>query len=250
MFHVKQMKSTKPSKPEALTSERVEKQVARLFELLAEIRQSAGAPSLDLTAEQQQQFAKYVRLLLEWNQRINLISPGDEDRIAERHILESLAVLSVWPFPEGASVLDLGSGGGFPGIPLKIMRPDLSMTLLESRQKKALFLNAVVRELKLEGCRVVNARAEDIAQSSEEQFSIVIARAVAELKTLWEWSKPLLISGGVLLAMKGGELDDELQALEKADPNSRYRIISYPAPWQIDPSRCLVTVDQMRCVAF
>jgi 16S rRNA (guanine527-N7)-methyltransferase len=225
-------------------------QAARLFERLAVIRHSNDALFSVLTSDQQRHFTQYLRLLLEWNQRINLISPGDEDRIAERHILESLAVLSVWPFPEGASVLDLGSGGGFPGIPLKIMRPDLSMTLLESRQKKALFLNTIVRELKLEGCRVVNARAEELAQSSGELFSIVIARAVADLKTLWEWSKPLLGADGVLLAMKGGGLDDELQALIKADPNSQYRKINCPASWQIEPSRCLVVVEQMRCVAF
>jgi 16S rRNA (guanine527-N7)-methyltransferase len=224
-------------------NEQAKKQAARLFERLAAIRQSAGAPSLDLTVEQQQRFAQYVRLLLEWNQRINLISLGDEDRIAERHILESLAVLSVWPFLEGASVLDLGSGGGFPGIPLKIMRPDFSMTLLESRQKKALFLNTVVRELKLDDCRVVNARAEELARSSGEQFSIVIARAVAELKTLWEWSKPLLGAGGVLLAMKGGELDDELQALMKLDSRVEYRVLQYPEGWEVEASRCLVVVS-------
>jgi len=191
--------------------------------------------------EQIARLREYVRLLLEWNQRINLISPNDEDRIAERHILESLAVLSAWPFPENASVLDLGSGGGFPGVPLKIMRPDLTTTLLESRQKKTLFLNTVVRELRLENCRVVNARAEEI---SGQKFSIVIARAVADLKTLWEWSRPLLISGGVLLAMKGGELDNEFQALKKFDSRVGYRVLSYPEEWEVEASRRLVVLDK------
>jgi 16S rRNA (guanine527-N7)-methyltransferase len=132
------------------------------------------------------QLTNYLRLLLEWNQPHQLDFPNDEDRLAERHIIESLAVLVVWPFAEGASVLDLGSGSGFPGVPLIIMRPDLSMTLLESRQKKALFLTTIIRELHLPNCRVVNARAEELAQNSGERFSIVIARAVADLKTLWQ----------------------------------------------------------------
>jgi len=224
-------------------NERAEQQVDRLRERLALVSQADAAHFPELTTLQWQQFNHYIRLLLEWNQRINLISPNDEDRIAERHILESLAVLSVWPFPENASVLDLGSGGGFPGIPLKITRPDLAMTLLESRQKKTLFLNAVVRELQLENCRVVNARAEELTKTSDEKFSIVIARAVADLKTLWKWSKPMLDDNGVLLAMKGGELNDELQALMKFDPRIEYRVLHYPAKWEVDESRCLVIVS-------
>ncbi|MDZ7364053.1 MAG: 16S rRNA (guanine(527)-N(7))-methyltransferase RsmG [candidate division KSB1 bacterium] len=214
-------------------------QLARLLKRFAQIRQTGRAPFWDLTSAQKKQLARYLRLLLEWNQRINLISPNDEDRIAERHILESLAVLSVWDFPKESTVLDLGSGAGFPGIPLKIIRPDLAMTLLESRQKKVLFLNTAVRELKMENCSVVNARAEE---PSGEKYSIVIARAVADLKTLWEWSRPLLIWDGVLLAMKGGELNDELQALKKFDSRVEHRILYYPEGWEVEASRCLVVV--------
>ncbi len=243
---MKQMKPTKRWKPEVLTSKAdasrgADEQIAQLLKLFAQIRQTGRASFLDLSLGQKQQLAQYIRLLLEWNQRINLISPNDEDRIAERHILESLAVLSVWDFPNESTVLDLGSGGGFPGIPLKIIRPDLAMTLLESRQKKTLFLNTAVRELKLENCRVVNARAEEL---SGEKYSIVIARAVADLKTLWEWSWPLLISGGVLLAMKGGELDDELQALKKFDSRVEYHVLNYREEWEVEASRRLVVVSR------
>jgi 16S rRNA (guanine527-N7)-methyltransferase len=226
-------------------NERAEEQIVRLREQLALVSQSDRAPFLELTTAQWQQFNYYIRLLLEWNQRINLISPNDEERIAERHVLESLAVLSTWPFPKAASVLDLGSGGGFPGVPLKIMRPDLAMTLLESRQKKTLFLNTVVRELKLEHCRVVNARVEELAKTSGEKFSIVIARAVADLITLWKWSKPLLADGGMLLAMKGGELDDELQAAKKFDSRVKCWALRYPQEWRIEASRCLVVVTAL-----
>lgn len=224
------------------SKERAEEQVARLQQRLIEIRHSDKLPFPEPTPEQIVQLTNYLRLLLEWNQRINLISPNDEDRITERHIIESLAVLSIWPFPEGASVLDLGSGGGFPGIPLKIMRPDLAMMLMESRQKKALFLNTVVRELQLPNCRIVNVRAEDLAPNSAERFSIVIARAVADLKTLWQWSRPLLTAGGALLAMKGGEIEDELRALKKFDLGIEYLVLRYFDQWNVDLSRCLVVV--------
>ena len=215
-------------------------QIARLQQKFSELQRSGKLPFSEPSPEQIAHLQKYIALLLDWNQRINLISPNDEDRIAERHILESLAVLSAWPFPQNSTVLDLGSGAGFPGIPLKIMRPDLVMTLLESRQKKTLFLNTVVRELPLANCRVVNARAEDLPKTSGEKFSIVIARAVADLKTLWEWSKPLLVSNGVLLAMKGGELNAELRALKKFDSRIEQKVFEYPKYWEVDASRFLV----------
>jgi 16S rRNA (guanine527-N7)-methyltransferase len=224
---------TKPASPEA--------QAARLRQKFAELQSSGQLPFPEPAPEQMAQLQKYITLLLDWSQRINLISPNDEGRIAERHILESLAVLSAWPFPENASVLDLGSGGGFPGVPLKIMRPDLAMMLLESRQKKTIFLNTVVRELRLENCCVVNARAEEI---SGEKFSIVIARAVADLKRLWKWSRLLLTDDGILLAMKGGALDDELQALKKLDSLIAYKVLHYSMEWEIETTRCLTIVSR------
>ena len=217
-----------------------EDQAIRLQQKFFELQNSGKLPFPEPASEQIEQLRKYMALLLDWNQRINLISPNDEERIAERHILESLAVLSAWSFPQNVSVLDLGSGGGFPGVPLKIMRPDLAMTLLESRQKKTLFLKAAVQELKLSNCRVVNARAEEL---TEERFTIVIARAVADLKTLWEWSRPLLVEDGMLLAMKGGELDNELQTLKKFDSKVAYQLLRYPDEWNIDISRCCAAVS-------
>jgi 16S rRNA (guanine527-N7)-methyltransferase len=225
---------TKPASPEA--------QVARLRKKFSALQNSGQLPFPEPTSEQIAQLQNYLCLLLEWNQRINLISPNDEDRIAERHILESLAVLSAWSFSQNATVLDLGSGGGFPGVPLKIMRPDLAMTLLESRQKKTLFLNTVVRELQLPSCRVVNARAEELSKTSGDKFSIVIARAVADLKMLWEWSRLLLVSGGVLLAMKGGELSDELLALQKFDSKVKAQIYCYSEYWGVEASRNLIVL--------
>jgi len=219
-----------------------EDQVARLQQKFSELQRSGKLPFPEPAPEQIEQLRKYIDLLLDWNQRINLISPNDEERIAERHILESLAVLSAWPFLQNASVLDLGSGGGFPGIPLKIVQRDLTMTLLESRQKKTLFLKAAVQELKLSNCHVVNARVEELTKTSGEKFSIVIARAVADLKTLWESSRTLLVSGGVLLTMKGGDLDEELKTLKEFAPRVEHRLLQYPKWWEVDASRLLVVV--------
>jgi 16S rRNA (guanine527-N7)-methyltransferase len=246
---VKQSKNTKKAKPQLaypLALKRAEEEIVRLQEFLSEVQRVSGSPIFDLTPEKHWQFTHYVRLLLEWNQRLDLISPKDEARIAERHLLESLAVLSVWRFIVGTSVLDLGSGGGFPGIPMKIMCPDLVMTLLESRQRKWLFLNSTKRYLGLENCYALCDRVENLAKSPERQFEVIISRAVADLRKLWRWSRPLLVSGGVLLAMKGGDLEEELKALKKFDPNACYRILKYPPEWKIDPSRCVVAVADNR----
>ncbi len=241
--------STKTSEHKESAIARAERQVARLQEILNAIRHPDGLPVFQMNPEQQWQFTQYIRLLLEWNQRTDLISPGDEGRIAERHILESLAVAAAWPFIVGTSVLDLGSGAGFPGLPLKIMCPDLIMTLLDSRQRRWLFLNSTKRYLGLENCFPLCERAEQLAKAPEQpedrrQFEIVIARAVADLRKLWRWSRPILAPGGVLLAMKGGDLEDELQTLKKFDPKASYQIRQYSPEWKVDPTRCLVVVGE------
>ncbi len=244
--------STKKTKHSESAMARAEAQVARLQEILSGIRHPDGLSVFPMNPQQQWQFTQYIRLLLEWNQRTDLISPGDEDRIAERHILESLAVAATWPFIVGTSVLDLGSGAGFPGLPLKIMCPDLIMTLLDSRQRRWLFLNTTKRYLGLENCFALCERAEQLVKSAElpenhRQFEIVIARAVADLRKLWRWSRPILAPGGVLLVMKGGDLEEELQALKKFDPKVNYQIRQYSPEWKVDPTRCLVVVvDDMK----
>jgi 16S rRNA (guanine527-N7)-methyltransferase len=114
------------------------------------------------------------------------------------------------------------------------------MTLLEAKHKKALFLRTVLQTLGLKGCRVLEGRAEQMAGDSEEKFSIVVARAVTTLEKLWRWSQPLLQPDGVLLAMKGGDIEEERQALIKLAPEIQIRVLKYPAGWAADPSRCVV----------
>lgn len=153
-------------------------------------------------------------LLLEANQSMNLISRGDENRIVERHVLESIGLLSKVQVPINARILDLGSGAGFPGLPLKVVRPDLFMILIESVHKKASFLKATVRSLNLQDVEIVCARMEDVA-ADIQPVDFVVSRAVASLYKVVKWGGPCVRQGGQFLIIKGTEVEKELQLFEK-----------------------------------
>ena len=178
----------------------------------------------------------YVKLLLEWNQKINLISRKDEANVWENHILHCVSLLFKVRFAEGANMLDLGTGGGLPGIPLGILCPTLSMTLLDATQKKVNAVRDMVNRLGLRNVEVYWSRAEDVARNSmfQKKFDYVVARAVAPLRDLFRWSLPLLVpesrkerSWGIgspeaarvippaLVTLKGGNLEKEIHELER-----------------------------------
>ncbi|MGH7495456.1 MAG: 16S rRNA (guanine(527)-N(7))-methyltransferase RsmG [bacterium] len=197
-----------------------------------------------LDDHQVHQFGVYLDLILQWNSKAGLMSSADEDRLIKRHIVESLGVLSLkllWP---SAEVLDLGTGGGFPGIPVKIAMPSLMMTLLDSRRMKGLFLEEVVRTLALVHTQVVNDRAERVKERLASRYDFVLARAVSDLKTLWSWSSPLLKRGGSLLAQKGGDLETELNQLLHSYSKLHPQQIQYPKNWDIEPSRCIIVLEK------
>ena len=176
----------------------------------------ATRASVALTPPQRQRLDRYLHLLLEANQTMNLTRIEDRASAERLHVADSLTLL---PFiPAGAQrVADVGSGGGVPGIPLAIARPDLAVTLIESTQKKAAFLTRAVQALELTNVEVFPQRAEDLAHSSRrESFDVVIARAVATLNVLAEWCLPLVRKGGTFLAMKGAKIAEELPAAERA----------------------------------
>jgi 16S rRNA (guanine527-N7)-methyltransferase len=183
-------------------------------ELLALYRllEAAGC---SLTAQQATQFESYLDLLKSWSQRTNLVSTKDQSRLVSRHFLESVAVLFSIEIPPGAAILDLGTGAGLPGVPMKIIRPDLKFVLLDSKRMKSLFLRKVVANLSLENVVVVCERAENMVEKYANAFNFIVSRAVAPLVELWEWGRPLLKTGGQLLAMKGGDLNDEIASLEE-----------------------------------
>ena len=183
----------------------------------------AGARELgiSLSARQLAAFDLYYRELVEWNQRFNLTAITEREGVLVRHFLDSLSCLKALPRAElagGVRVIDVGTGAGFPGVPLKIVCPGMSLTLLEATGKKAVYLQHLVAVLGLEQVTVVTARAEEAGQSAEhrERYDWALARAVAEMPTLAEYLLPLVRVGGAALAQKGEGAAAEVQRAEPA----------------------------------
>ena len=159
---------------------------------------------LALGEEQLRSFELYERLLLDANENMNLTAITEPEEVRVKHFLDSLTPLTTGLFGIGASVADVGAGAGFPSLPLKIARPDLKMTMLDSLGKRVDFLNKTAAALGLSDMRAIHTRAEDAARTSlRESFDIVVARAVADLSVLAEYALPLAKVGGFFIAMKG-----------------------------------------------
>ena len=188
---------------------------------MLQLQKKLGAQEIALSESQMELLWLYVGMLFEWNERVNLISKNDRDVIVSRHIQESLAILPILSIPKESKVMDIGSGAGFPGLPIKIARPDLRITLIESKRMRALFLREVIEELGLENIAVCDQRIEElhIDTTNLGTFDMGFARAVAKLKTLWDWSEPLLKKSGKLVALKGGDFNAELNELYDSVPN-------------------------------
>lgn len=155
------------------------------------------------------QFEEYFSMLIETNKVMNLTAITDENDVVVKHFLDS--VLPYKFFPENAKVIDVGSGAGFPSIPLKIVRPDLQIVMIDSLNKRVNFLNDVIQKLNLQNAFAEHYRAEDYAKKCREQFDVAVARAVAPLNTLVEYLLPLVKVGGKAIIYKSARLDDELK---------------------------------------
>ncbi len=160
----------------------------------------------------------YERELLEWNQKFNLTAIRDVESIRTKHFLDSFSCVLAWKANAPHRLVDVGTGAGFPGIPLKILYPAMQLTLVESVGKKAMFCQHIVRVLGLEGVNVVHSRAEDLGHKTEhrESYDWAVARAVANLNVLSEYLLPLVKVGGIVLAQKGESGPAEAQSAEKA----------------------------------
>jgi 16S rRNA (guanine527-N7)-methyltransferase len=181
--------------------------------------QLAARAAIALTAEQDEKLSRYLDLLFEANARMNLTRITDRAAAEVQHVGDSLTLLPHLPAPANGliRIADVGSGGGVPGIPLAIARPDATVLLIESTKKKAAFLKHAIEALKLKNVSVSEWRAEDVGHSnSRESFDVVIVRAVATMAWLAEWCLPLAKKGGSVLAMKGPKVADELPEAKKA----------------------------------
>jgi len=175
----------------------------------------------DFTDQQFEQFNALENLYKDWNAKINVISRKDIDNLHEKHVLHSLAIAAVFDFPPGTEIIDIGTGGGFPGVPLAIFFPEVKFHLVDSVGKKLKVVDAIVETLALKNISTQHTRAEEI---KNHKFDFVVSRAVAPLKDLWCWTRPLLKNKNVivegyqgftfikpgLICLKGGDLSQEI----------------------------------------
>ncbi len=181
-------------------------------------REGAAALALSVTAEQEDQFARFLALLLDYNQRVNLTAITEPSAVAVKHFVDSLTALTVWHPHAGDPAFDLGSGAGFPGIPLAIMHPEITVVLNDSVRKKVDFLHHAAATVPLANVSAVWARAEELARQPDyrERFNAVFARAIAHLAVLAEYGLPLLKVGDVLICWKGPGGVREVEEIQSA----------------------------------
>ena len=162
------------------------------------------------TEEQLQKFYQYMNLLIEWNKKINLTAIVEPKEIILKHFIDSLTIIKY--IEPNKSVIDIGTGAGFPGIPVKIMREDLDITLLDSLNKRIHFLNEVIQKLELKNITAIHARIEEFAKNKQyrEAFDVATSRAVANLTTLSEYMLPMVDLKGMAICMKGSEINEEV----------------------------------------
>ena len=172
--------------------------------------------NINLTNEQALKFYKYMNLLLEWNEKINLTAITNPEEIILKHFVDSLTIGKY--INKGESLVDVGTGAGFPGIPIKIYRDDINVTLVDSLNKRVKVLNIFIEELMLERIEAIHSRAEEFGRNSKyrEKFDVSTSRAVANLATLSEYLIPLIKQQGKSICMKGSEIEEELNNSKKA----------------------------------
>lgn len=167
---------------------------------------------ITLTENQYEQFQKYFELLAEWNEKMNLTAITDESGVALKHFTDSLSLLNFVDIPQNSSLADVGTGAGFPGVVLKIARPDIKLTLIDSLNKRLVFLGEVCAQLGIEA-ELIHSRAEDGARDEKlrESFDFAVSRAVARMNVLSEYCLPYVKVGGAFCAMKGAQANEEFK---------------------------------------
>ena len=214
---------------------------------------ASGARKLGLqfTPQQLEQFQVYYQELIDWNRRLNLTAITGYEEVQVKHFLDSLTVVLALKQPpgKGLKLIDVGTGAGIPGIPLKIALPDIQVVLLDATRKKAVFLEHIVQKLNLEGVQVVVGRAEEIAHQPEyrQQFTLVLSRAVADLAALAELTLPFCAVGGRFIAQKKGDIAAEIQVAQRAIAILGGKLADVKNIWmpEFTDERWLVVIDKI-----
>ncbi|WP_291569894.1 16S rRNA (guanine(527)-N(7))-methyltransferase RsmG [Clostridium sp. UBA4548] len=187
----------------------------KYYDILNEASNNEG---LELNEDKYNKFIKYKELIKEWNEKINLTAITEDDEIIQKHFIDSIKVFKCEELKNAKKIIDIGTGGGFPGIPMKIINPASKIVLLDSLNKRINFLNEVIRELGLENIDTIHGRAEDFAQEIKyrEKFDAAVSRAVANLAVLSEFCLPYVKVGGYFVALKGPAIDEEMKDAKNA----------------------------------
>lgn len=182
------------------------------------LEQKLGELGIKQDQNQLERFHKFYQLLIEWNKVMNLTGITEYEDVVEKHFVDSLSIIKAIDLSGIHTVIDVGTGAGFPGIPLKIAFPHLRVVLLDSLNKRIKFLDEVISQLGLTEIRTIHGRAEEYARKEEyrEQFDLCVSRAVANLSTLSEYCLPYIQVGGMFIPYKSGEIDDEVEESKKA----------------------------------
>lgn len=182
------------------------------------LKQGLGQWNVEISQNQIEQFQQYKDIMLEYNKNVNLTAIEDEEEVYKKHFLDSLSPLAVMDIPQNAKVIDVGTGAGFPSLPIKIMRPDMELCLLDSLNKRVNFLKIVGKDLKLKKVSYIHARAEDGARQEDLRgnFDICLSRALANMSTLLEYCIPYVKVGGKLICLKGPTAFEEVEKAAKA----------------------------------
>ena len=205
---------------------------------------------IELTSQQVNQFERYYRELVDWNKRMNLTRITDYEEVQTKHFLDSLTLVKVLKQPDSDfKLIDVGSGAGIPGIPLKILFPQIRLVLLDSAAKKAKFLYHVIQELGLAGVEIVVGRAEEVAHREEyrDRFPLVVSRGVAPLVTLVELTLPFCLTGGKFVAQKKGAIEEEVSNAGRAITvlGGRLREVEEIDLPELPDKRYLVIIDKI-----
>ncbi len=183
-----------------------------------QLKEDALRFGVELNEKQLSQFLRYYEMLIDWNEKINLTAITEFEEVLKKHFLDSISIGRLIKQNEEVSILDIGTGAGFPGIPIKIAFPNVKVTLLDSLNKRVVFLNEVIQELQLDNICALHGRAEDFAKKKEmrEQFDFCVSRAVANLSSLCEFCLPYIKVGGRFISYKSEKAKEELKAAQNA----------------------------------